>query len=139
MSERLSDEALGTDQETVDLYHTLLTPEEAEQYFQRVQRGLEAARSRPYKNLMGRVRGHLDDKHGRALIDSVGILLALSTQECVMQGNVPGITQKSLSNSLADVMGFLSDFKNTGVQVIPGGRVFPTMQAMLQGKDIHRQ
>ena len=138
MSERVQRVIHNNPYQPVDLHEVVLTPDEADAWFRGAKEDLRHAAEHPYRNVLGRIRGELSGDNIDKLTSAFGVLLPLTTQECVRQGKTYVVTQRDIGNLLMDIGSFLSRFRNTGVQMITPGQIIPTMTVMLKGKDLPR-
>ncbi len=120
----------------VDLLYTTLTPEQADSYFQQAKNVLNNAKDHPYRNLAGRLRGQLSRDRMHEVIDTFGILMPLSIQECVRSGKTSEATPENIGVLLGNVGTFLAGFKNTGVTLLSPDQIIPTMTAMIRGETL---
>lgn len=116
----------------VDLFNAKLTSEEADGYFNQVKDALRAAQESPHGNLIDKLRGHLAKNHMNQLIHSAGIIMPLTLQDVVRQGQTKEATPENLNQLMTDVLFFLSQFKNTGVELI-GDRLKELLNLMTDG------
>lgn len=99
-------------------YGTQISAEVADEYYQEAERAFRNAQKKPYKNFFGKLTNRLNPEHAKELTGAFGVLLPLSIQEAVQQGQAKEATIQNISQLLQDIGTFQSTFRGTGVKMI---------------------